>query len=157
MRHAVVPIIVAVFAWASPGVLRAEQASNGQPGQRTAITFKAGVEAVSVTVAVRDGRGRVVRNLTQSDFGVVDSGVMREIRDFSAGDAPISLAMLLDISGSMAVGGNMDRARHAVAVVTGMLRGAGDEAAMFTFDSTLREVVAFTTDLDRIRSEGTIS
>ena len=36
----------------------------------------------------------------------------------TSGDRPISLAILLDISGSMAVGGNMDRAREAVAVAT---------------------------------------
>ena len=43
--------------------------------------------------------------------------------------------MLLDISGSMAVGGNMDRAREAVAVATMNLRSGKDEAALFTFDS----------------------
>ena len=49
---------------------------------------------------------------------MIDTGVAREIRDFYSGEAPISLAVLLDISGSMAVGGNMDRARHAVALAT---------------------------------------
>jgi VWFA-related protein len=73
------------------------------------------------------------------------------IRDFYVGESPISLALLLDISGSMAVGGNMDRAREAVNVATMNLRDAGDEAALFTFDSKLVQVVDFTTDLSRIR------
>src|SRR5687767_16012191 len=51
----------------------------------------------------------------------------------------------------MAVGGNMDRARHAVTLATHMLIGAEDEAALFTFDSKLEEVVSFTKDVDRIR------
>src|SRR5687767_3090174 len=51
----------------------------------------------------------------------------------------------------MAVGGNMDRARHAVTLATHMLIGAEDEAALFTFDSKLQEVVPFTKDVDRIR------
>jgi VWFA-related protein len=51
----------------------------------------------------------------------------------------------------MAVGGNMDRARHAVAFAMGMLSTADDEAALFTFDSRLQEVVSFTKDLDRVR------
>jgi VWFA-related protein len=56
----------------------------------------------------------------------------------------------LDISGSMAVGGNMDRAREAVAVAMTNLRDQADEAALFTFDSELRQVVGFTKDLDQI-------
>jgi VWFA-related protein len=108
------------------------------------------VDLVTVTVSVRSGNGRIVRDLNQSDFTVLDSGQPARILDFYAGDSPISLAILLDISGSMAVGGNMDRAREAVAVATMSLRTQTDEAALFTFDSELREVVPFTTDVSRI-------
>lgn len=119
--------------------------------QRPVATFRGGVEAVAIAVAVRDRRGRVVRDLERRDFEVIDSGTGRAIRDFYSGEAVISLAVLLDVSGSMAVGGNMDRARHAVQMITRALTRAGDEAALFTFDATLREVVGFTTDLDRVR------
>jgi Ca-activated chloride channel homolog len=113
-------------------------------------TFRSAVEVVSVSVSVRDGRGRVVRNLKQSDFQVLDTGRPAAIADFWAGDAPISLGILLDISGSMAVGGNMERARQAVDIALGNMR-YGDEAALFTFDSRLEQVVPFTTELDRIK------
>ena len=114
-------------------------------------TFRSGVEAVSVTVSVRDSRNRVVRDLKQEDFQVIDSGFGKPIRDFWTGDAPISLAILLDISGSMAVGGNMDRARQAVDIGLSNMR-YGDEASLYTFDSRLEEVVPFTTELERVRS-----
>jgi VWFA-related protein len=81
----------------------------------------------------------------------MDNGVRRQIQDFHAGDASVSLAVLLDISGSMAVGGNMERAREAVSVAMMNLERSSDEAALFTFDSELQEVVRFTTDLDRVR------
>jgi VWFA-related protein len=126
-------------------------ASPAPQAQEPQITFKAGVEAVTVNVTVRDRRGRLVRNLTKSDFEVIDSGSAREIRDFFRGDSPVSLAVLLDISGSMSVGGNIDRAREAVAIAMKTLRDQSDEASLFTFDSELREVVRFTTDLDRVR------
>jgi VWFA-related protein len=113
--------------------------------------FRGAVERVVVAASVRDGRGRVVRNLKKSDFQVIDSGFGKPIQEFYSGNAPISLAVLLDISGSMGVGGNMDRARHAVAVAMSQLRDANDEAALFTFDSTLEQVVGFTRDLDRVR------
>jgi len=103
------------------------------------------------TAAVRDQRGRVVKDLKASDFEVLDSGAARQIRDFYVGESPISLAILLDISGSMAVGGNMNRARQAVDTATLHLQDTGDEAALFTFDSKLVEVVGFTKDLARIR------
>jgi Ca-activated chloride channel family protein len=119
--------------------------------------FRAGVEVVTVATAVRDRRGRVVKNLSTDDFEVFDSGVVTAIRDFFVGDSPISLAVLLDISGSMAIGGNMDRARDAVSMATMNLGQKGDEAALFTFDSKLREVVPFTQELDllhRVSLEG---
>ena len=114
--------------------------------------FSSGVDAVVVNATVRDSRGRIVRGLKKEDFQVIDSGFGKPIQEFHAGSAPISLAVLLDISGSMAVGGNMDRARHAVAVATGHLRDASDEAALFTFDSVMQEVVPFTQDLERVRA-----
>jgi VWFA-related protein len=135
----------------SPGASLALAAASSAPPQGSQITFKAAVEVVTVNASVRDSRGRVVRNLKKTDFEVIDSGIRREIRDFHAGDSPVSLAVLLDISGSMSVGGNMARAREAVGVAMANLRTRSDEAALFTFDSELQEVVRFTTDLDRVR------
>jgi VWFA-related protein len=127
--------------------------SQGSPVfEAPGTTFKSGVDLVTVSAAVRDGRGRVVRSLSKADFEIVDSGVARPIKDFYFGESPVSLAILLDISGSMGVGGNMDRARQAVRAVLAQLASRGDEAALYTFDSKLQEVVSFTTDLSRIRS-----
>ena len=144
-RRTLAPLVAIAIFLAAPVSPAFAQSPESQ------ITFKAGVEVVTVSAAVRDGRGSVVRDLQKSDFTVIDSGSTREIRDFFTGDSPVSLAILLDISGSMAVSGNIDRARYAVNTATQNLRGNGDEAALFTFDSKLEEVVSFTTDLDRIR------
>ena len=113
-------------------------------------TFRSRVDAVNLSVSVRDSRGRVVRNLKQTDFEVIDAGQSTPITDFWSGDVPISLGILLDISGSMAVSGNMARARQAVDIALSAMR-YGDEAALFTFDSRLEEVVPFTTELDRVK------
>jgi len=77
--------------------------------------------------------------------------VNREIKTFESGESPISLAVLVDISGSMSVGGNIGRARSAVSVAMAALRNGADEAALFTFDSKLEEIVSFTSDLARLR------
>jgi Ca-activated chloride channel family protein len=133
------------------GVLAAPVARGQEPQQPT-VTFRSGVEAVTVTATVRDSRGRVVKDLKKTDFEVVDGGRVREIKDFHAGESNVSLAVLLDISGSMSVGGNMARARQAVNLALGNLRKGRDEASLFTFDTELQEVRGFTTNLDRITS-----
>jgi Ca-activated chloride channel family protein len=51
----------------------------------------------------------------------------------------------------MAVGGNIHRARHAISMATHMLNSSDDEAALYTFDSRLEEVIAFTKDMERVR------
>ena len=128
--------------------------ASGAAELQDAVTFRGGVDLVTATISVRDRKGRVIRNLKQADFEIIDSGVSREIKSFESGESPISLAVLLDISGSMAVGGNMERARGAVSIAMATLRAGSDEAALFTFDSTLREVVNFTADLDRVKRLG---
>lgn len=135
-----------------PGVARAQDPTPVRVGGEPAVVFKAGVDVVTLTAAVRDGNGRVVRDLERADFEVRDTGVTRGISDFHAGDSPISLGILLDRSGSMAVSGNIDRARSAVGIAIGMLSGVDDEAALYTFDAVLQEAVAFTKDLDALRS-----
>ena len=126
--------VIALTLLASAGTISA-QAPVSQTPQ---ATFKAGVDLVTVSVAVRTENGRVVRDLQRSDFTVMDSGSPAPIKDFYVGDSPISLAILLDISGSMAVGGNMGRAREAVGVATMNLRAQADEAALFTAPLILR-------------------
>ena len=126
------------------------QQSPAPAGDAPRATFRSAVEVVTISASVRTGGGKVVRDLDRSDFEVLDSGTAVAIRDFYAGEGPLSLALLLDISGSMDVGGNMDRARQAVSMVLTSLRDGSDEAAMFTFDNSLRQVVDFSTDLSTV-------
>src|SRR5262249_19278160 len=79
-------------------------------------------------------------------------GFARPIKDFYSGESPISLAILLDISGSMGVGGNMGRAREAIRIVLARLAARGGGGALYPFDSKLQGGGSFTTDLNRIRS-----
>jgi len=118
--------------------------------EQSQTTFRGGVEAVSMTVTIRDSRGRVIRDLVAADFEVFDSGTVSPITDFFHGEGPISLAILLDVSGSMAVGDNIARAREAVTLLTAAFQPM-DEAALFTFDTRLRQVVPFTSELALVR------
>ena len=127
----------------------AGQRAVGPVTRDAAPVFSSGVDMVTVNVSVRDPRGRIVRGLACRDFRLVDSGFGRPIRSVFESDAPLRIAVLLDMSGSMAIDGNIARARRAARAVVGALQSGRDEAALFTFDSALREIVPFTRDLAR--------
>jgi VWFA-related protein len=63
--------------------------------------FRAKTDVVVVPVTVTDRSGRFVRGLTADQFEISDGGVRRPVTQFTAGRVPVSLGILLDISGSM--------------------------------------------------------
>ena len=102
-------------------------ASSGQ-GRPTVVErgpapiFTSGVDMVTINVSVRDGRGRVVRGLDASHFRLVDSGFGRPIDSVFPSDAALRVAVLVDVSGSMAIDHNIDRAWRAVDAVVDALQ-----------------------------------
>ena len=114
-------------------------------------TFRSAVDVVTIQASVRDARGRVVQGLTRLDFEVRDNGRLRPIIEFrSDRQSPVTLAILVDMSGSMGIGPKIAMARQAYESVLSQLRPS-DEAALFTFDSSLHERQGFTQDLSRLR------
>ena len=74
--------------------------------------FKATAESVVVPVTVTDRSGHFVSGLTAADFELSDGGTRREITQFSTERVPVSLGILLDISGSMATDAKARAARR---------------------------------------------
>jgi Ca-activated chloride channel family protein len=109
-----------------------------------AATFSSGIDLVSVSAVVRDHKGRFVQNLSARDFEVLDRGEPRSISDFRVDLAGMSVGLLIDVSGSME--GTMPDAREAATHLLSWLEPK-DEAAVFTFDSRLDEVLPFTSGL----------
>src|SRR5918993_3441826 len=127
MRSTAVLLILLATATAGSAIGLAQQADRTEAPPQPNITFKSGVEAVTVSAIVRTQRGKVIKDLKKSDFELIDSGTARQINDFYFGDAAVSLGVLLDISGSMDVGGNMARAREAVNLALSNLQKDRDE------------------------------
>ena len=113
--------------------------------QQPAAAFKAGVDLVRIAAVVRDQKGRFVRDLNAGDFEVLDAGQARPISDLQSDLSGISIAVLLDVSGSME--GHLPSAREAASHMLSWLDAARDEAAIFTFDTHLDERTPFTTGL----------
>ena len=70
----------------------------GQPGQPT---FRSGVQVVSLFVTVTDAQRRLVPNLVQDDFEVLDNDKPQLVVLFESVVQPITVVVMLDTSGSM--------------------------------------------------------
>src|SRR5215467_1644769 len=71
------------------------------PGPGGADTVKIEAKLVNVTLTVSDRYGRFVTGLTRDNFEVYDDNVKQKIEHFTDEDAPISLGIIYDVSGSM--------------------------------------------------------
>lgn len=140
MQRAVIASLVALLATPAAG-------QPGKPAEAQAPgVFRAGIDLVTVSATVRDRRGRAVADLAANDFEVLDKGVRRPISEFRTEAAPISVAILFDVSGSMDIASRALAARFAAHHVLSWMEHGRDEAALFAFDSRLHEVAPFTVD-----------
>jgi Ca-activated chloride channel homolog len=103
---------------------------------------------VSLKVSVTDVYGRAVSGLDQSAFKIFDDKVPQTISFFSDADAPASIAVVFDTSGSMN-GLKLARAKEALAnfIQTGHQR---DEYFLIDFDSQARLLLDRTRDGDSL-------
>lgn len=121
------------------------ESSAGPQADQPLATFKSSVDLVSINAVVHDRHGRVVTTLTRWDFEVFDKGERRRILDFQVDQrSPITVALLLDESGSMTMGPRMTSARQTLARLVAELQDGRDAAGLFTFDSDLHEQQPFT-------------
>jgi Ca-activated chloride channel homolog len=126
--------------------------SAQEPPSQAQETFKAAVDVVTIQASVRDARGRVVSGLTTADFEVRDNGQLRPLLSLrSDRQSPLSVAILVDMSGSMRIGAKIAMARQAYDSVLSQLREGHDEIALFTFDASLHERQDFTRDVSKLR------
>ena len=108
-----------------------------------APTFKAGVDLVTLSVVVNGKDGRPVTDLSRADFELFDAGQARAIADFRSEAAPVSVAVLVDASGSMRVTPKLAQARTALSQITSWLNRDTDQVALFSFDTALHELQPF--------------
>lgn len=76
---------------------KAPATAGQQPNEKLQLQAR----LVSMTVTVSDSLGRFVTGLQKKNFEVFDDGVKQEIAHFSDEDAPLTLGIVYDVSGSM--------------------------------------------------------
>jgi Ca-activated chloride channel homolog len=112
--------------------------------------LKVDVDLVLVPVTITDPMNRLVTGLEKENFQLYEGNTAQEIRSFSSEDAPVSLGVIFDSSGSMS--SKMDRAKDAVMEFF-KTANPQDEFFMITFSDEPEEVTDFTSSVDEIQSK----
>jgi Ca-activated chloride channel homolog len=112
--------------------------------------MKSTVELVLVPVTITDPMNRLVTGLDKENFTVFEGKSQQEIRSFSSEDAPVSLGVIFDMSGSMT--SKIERAREAV-IEFFKTANPQDEFFMITFADKPEEVTDFTSSIEDIQGK----
>ena len=116
--------------------------SVAQPTQDDVL--RTDVSLVQLNVGVVDRQGRAITSLTAGDFVVYEDDVRRPILNFEPTQAPFSLVMLLDMSGSTI---NFRQQIQQAAVRFLDALGPDDRVAVISFNGKgVHELIGFGTD-----------
>jgi Ca-activated chloride channel family protein len=105
-------------------------------------------DLITLTVTVTDTFGRFVTGLGQKAFTVFDDKSQQEITFFSDEDAPVSLGIVFDVSGSMG-GDKIMRAREALSKFVDTSH-ARDEYFLIGFNNRAQLLLDRTRDSDAL-------
>ena len=111
------------------------------------------VDLVLVPVTITDPMNRLVTGLDRQNFAVFEGKEKQEIRHFSSEDAPISLGVIFDMSGSM--GNKIDKSKEAV-VDFFKTANPQDEFFMITFSDKPEILADFTESIEDIQAKMTL-
>lgn len=117
------------------------------PAQQAAV-FHAGVSLVHVEAEVLAPDGRILTGFSKDDFRIFDQGKPQPLVSFSAGEQPLDLILLFDISGSMRA--VVERVAAAADQGLHELR-PGDRVSVMVFNTRTLVVAPFTENLEIVQ------
>jgi len=129
----------------SPSNKQTETAPAPQEPPETQNPLATSTAVVNVFATVRDRHNAIVGDLTQDDFKLYEDGVPQKVAYFSREvNLPISLALMMDTSGSMYYMLNAEKDAGSRFVREVMHKK--DEAIVMTFDTDVNLLADFTED-----------
>jgi Ca-activated chloride channel homolog len=142
------PTIIPVATAAAPS---AQPPVNTAPAVSAHLRpMKVDVDLVLVPVTITDPMNRLVTGLEKENFQLYEGNAQQQIRTFSSEDAPVSIGVIFDSSGSMA--SKMDRAKEAV-VEFFKTANPQDEFFMISFSDEPEVIADFTNSVDEIQNK----
>jgi Ca-activated chloride channel homolog len=145
------------FRWPAKLALAATGAIGLAAWAQTGGDVKFGTEVrlVHVVATVKNRSGQLVGGLQKSDFAIADNGVPQTISYFSREtDQPLSVALMIDVSGSTAKDLKFET-ESAAKFVRALLAESNpkDTVSLWGFDYDIHQETGFTHRLDVIESK----
>lgn len=131
---------------------RAKPEANRAPAPRTDIRVDSTLVLIPVTVT--DPLNRFVTGLEKENFKLFEEKKEQEIVSFTSEDAPLSVGLVFDCSGSM--GSKLEKSREAVSQFF-KTANPEDEFFLVQFNDTADLVQHFTTRLEEIQNRLTFT
>jgi len=142
----------------APSSQPAPAAQSGSAPSDEVPVFTSDTRLVVVHASVFDKSGKLVTNLQQSAFKVLENGVEQPLKVFRREDIPVSLGIIIDNSGSM-----RDKKNRVAAAALNLVRASNpqDEVFIVNFNDDAYLDQPFTNDikkleqaLDRVETKG---
>jgi Ca-activated chloride channel family protein len=112
--------------------------------------IKVDVDLVLVNATVTDPMNRLVTGLEKDNFTLLEQNALQDIKYFSSEDAPISLGVIFDLSGSM--GNKIQKSRDAI-IEFFKTANPQDEFFLITFADKPELLADFTQSLEDIQGK----
>ena len=152
MRYSNQPSLAAIALLILSAALTAQKKpAQTPPASSDTATpiFNAETREVPLNVTVTDHSGHLVTNLPQNAFQIFESNVLQPIRIFRREDTPVSMALVIDNSGSMR---EKRQAVESAALALAKDSNPQDESFVINFNADAYLDVDFTSDLDKLRA-----
>jgi len=156
-HHPLAMRCLALAAYALLGLRAPAQVAGLQTPIRPSEQVKPGgkpiqvnVQLALVNVTVTDPYGRLVTGLEKDNFHIFEDGVPQEIVNFSSEDVPISIGIVLDMSGSMS--DKVDKARLA-AVQFLKTANPRDEFFLVSINDRAELTTHFTSSIEELQNQ----
>lgn len=135
---------------ANPAAPAPKPAAPQQKPQEGGVTISVEVPVVTLDVVATTSDGGLITGLKKENFRILEDGVPQTITNFGAGDAPITMVVLLEWS-NVANGWFAYQARYWADALFPNLKPQ-DWVALVTFDMNHRLEVDFTQNKDEVRA-----
>ncbi|NIO48228.1 MAG: VWA domain-containing protein [Candidatus Aminicenantes bacterium] len=108
--------------------------SYSQETKNKKISHTIAVSAISIAVTVQNKRGRYINDLTKEDFIIYEKDEKKDITYFNHDfKAPLSLTVLLDVSGSMELQDKLRESKESLKYLVTSLLDLDDEFSLLIF------------------------
>jgi Ca-activated chloride channel family protein len=112
------------------------------------VVFRTSGRLVEAYATVTDSRGKYIDDLTGDQFTLLEQQQPQTILAFESHATPVSVALLLDTTGSMTMA--LPALKNAALKLIGDLRPV-DSVAVYSFNKSVTELQPFTTDMNQAK------